>query len=79
MDTLYVATAGVGGNNSTNCAQVIPPVGPYMGGNTSSIVKISPEGDVSTVAENCPLTSIHLVLLWVLLMLNLLETNFMRC
>ncbi len=51
---LYVATAGLGGNTTTNCVQVIPPVGPYMGGNTSSIVKISPNGDVSTVASELP-------------------------
>lgn len=53
---LYVALAGVGGTNSTigQCTQVIPPVGPYLGGNTSSIIKISPAGVVSTVASNLP-------------------------
>lgn len=53
---LYVALAGVGGTNSTvgQCTQVVAPVGPYLGGNTSSIIKISPKGKVSTVVENLP-------------------------
>lgn len=53
---LYVATAGFGGPNSTvgQCTQVIPPVGPYKGGNTSSIIKINHSGAVSTVADNLP-------------------------
>jgi len=53
---LYVALAGVGGPNSTlgQCTQVIPPVGPYTGGNTSKIIKISPGGSVSTVVDNLP-------------------------
>lgn len=53
---LYVAVAGVGGTTSTEgqCTQVIPPVGPYLGGNTGKIIKISPEGTVSIVAENLP-------------------------
>jgi len=51
---LYVATAGVGGNTLTSCEQVIPPVGPYLGGNTASILKISPNGDVSVVADELP-------------------------
>jgi len=53
---LYVAIAGIGGTNSTEgqCTQVIPPVGPYKGGNTSKIIKISPAGSVSTVADNLP-------------------------
>ncbi len=51
---LYVATAGVGGNNTTTCEQVIPPVGPYMGGNTASILKISPDKNVSVVADELP-------------------------
>ena len=55
---LYVATAGTGGTNSTNgqCDQVIPPVGPYTGGKNAKILKISPSGEVSTVAENLPST-----------------------
>jgi len=51
---LYVASAGIGGDTSTSCEQVIPPVGPYLGGNTSSILKISPNGDVSTVVDELP-------------------------
>jgi hypothetical protein len=53
---LYVATAGMGGTNSTEgqCTQVIPPVGPYLGGNTAKILKINRHGIVSTVAENLP-------------------------
>ncbi len=53
---LYVATAGFGGPDSTIgvCTQVLPPVGPYHGGNTSKIIKISTEGTVSTVVQNLP-------------------------
>ena len=51
---LYVAVAGFGGTTSTECVQVIPPVGPYKGGNTSKIIKISPDGTVSTVADKLP-------------------------
>ena len=53
---LYVATAGFGGKDSTTgqCVQVIPPVGPYKGGHTATIVKISSKGNVTTVAENLP-------------------------
>lgn len=53
---LYVALAGVGGPNSTEgqCTQVAPPVGPYTGGNTASIVKVNSFGDVTTVASNLP-------------------------
>jgi len=51
---LYVALAGTGGTNLTTCTQVIAPVGPYKGGNTSSIVKINPAGIVSTVIDKLP-------------------------
>ena len=51
---LYVALAGSGGTETTTCTQVIPPVGPYKGGNTSMIVKISPGGVVSRVADKLP-------------------------
>jgi hypothetical protein len=51
---LYVATAGFGGPNSTECIQVIPPIGPYKGGNTSKIIKISQSGAVSVVADHLP-------------------------
>jgi hypothetical protein len=52
---LYVALAGVGGTNLTSgCNQVVAPVGPYLGGNTASIIKISPKGKVSTVVDGLP-------------------------
>ncbi len=53
---LYVAEAGLGGNISTAglCDQVIPPVGPYLGGNSARIVKINSSGVVSTVAGDLP-------------------------
>lgn len=53
---LYVAVAGFGGTYSTagQCTQVIPPIGPYLGGNTGKIVKISSKGVVSTVVDNLP-------------------------
>jgi hypothetical protein len=53
---LYVAIAGFGGPDSTTgqCTQVIPPVGPYKGGHTAKIIKISPTGTISTVADNLP-------------------------
>lgn len=53
--SLYVASAGTGGTNTTTeCEQVIPPVGPYMGGNTSAILRISSDGAVTTVADELP-------------------------
>jgi hypothetical protein len=53
---LYVALAGFGGTDSTigKCTQVVPPIGPYKGGHTSKIIKISPDGTVSTVADGFP-------------------------
>ena len=53
---LYVAEAGSGGTMSTDgtCDQVIPPVGPYLGGFTSRISKVAKNGTVSTVADNLP-------------------------
>jgi hypothetical protein len=56
---LYVAEAGAGGTTSTTsgqCAQVVPPVGPYKGGLTARISKISPTGTRTTVADNLPST-----------------------
>jgi hypothetical protein len=49
---LYVAEAGTGGSNSTAklCTQVIPPVGPYLGGKTGRISKVDMSGNVTTVA-----------------------------
>ena len=52
---LYVAEGGSGGSDSsTQCDQVIPPIGPYKGGFTSKISKISPTGIASTVVDNLP-------------------------
>lgn len=53
---LYVAEGGRGGSHSTegNCTQVPPPIGPYTGGMTARISKISPAGDRTTVAEGLP-------------------------
>jgi hypothetical protein len=50
---LYVAEGGRGGTAHTTpqqCMQVPPPIGPYGGGFTAGIVKISPAGVVSPVA-----------------------------
>ena len=49
---LYVAEAGTGGSNSTQklCTQVIPPVGPYLGGKNGRISKVDMSGNVTTVA-----------------------------
>jgi hypothetical protein len=53
---LYVAEGGTGGNISTAgvCDSVIPPIGPYLGGNTGRISKIDHHGNVTTVADNLP-------------------------
>lgn len=53
---LYVAEAGTGGKNSTGsaCQQVPAPIGPYTGGNTDRISKISPDGTRTTVASGFP-------------------------
>jgi hypothetical protein len=53
---LYVAEGGTGGTNSTvgQCTQVIPPVGPYTGGMTARISRISPSGVRSTVVDHLP-------------------------
>lgn len=54
---LYVAEGGAGGDMSTvgtGVEQVLPPVGPYTGGFTARISKISPDGTVSTVVDGLP-------------------------
>jgi hypothetical protein len=53
---LYVAEAGNGGDHGTGtaCTQVPGPVGPYTGGTTARISKISPKGVVTTVATGFP-------------------------
>ena len=50
---LYVAEAGTGGTTSTSgqCAQVIPPVGPYTGGLTARISKFDKNWNRTTVAS----------------------------
>ncbi len=55
---LYVSEAGLGGDISTDglCDQVIPPIGPYLGGNSARILKISRSGNISTVVDNLPST-----------------------
>jgi hypothetical protein len=55
---LYVAEAGLGGTMSTagQCTQVPGPPGPgpYTGGFTARISKISPHGQVTTVMDGLP-------------------------
>ena len=53
---LYVAEAGTGGNASTAglCDQVLPPVGPKLGGATGRIVAINRRGAISIVAQGLP-------------------------
>jgi hypothetical protein len=54
---LYVAEGGTGGTESTvgQCDQVPSPVGPYTGGMTARISKISPDGTTrTTVMDNLP-------------------------
>src|SRR5579862_1072630 len=54
---LYVAEAGRGGPTSStsfDCAQVPGPVGPYSGGPSARISKITGPGQVSTVVDGLP-------------------------
>jgi hypothetical protein len=54
---LYVAEAGRGGPTLSidfPCQQVPPPIGPYHGGPTARISKITLDGHVSTVADGLP-------------------------
>jgi hypothetical protein len=53
---LYVAEGGTGGTQTTTATQCtqVPGVGPYSGGFTSRISKISPTGVRSTVVDNLP-------------------------
>jgi len=55
---LYVAEAGNGGSHGTGtaCTQVPGPVGPYTGGTTARVSKVSPKGVVTTVASGFPST-----------------------
>jgi hypothetical protein len=51
---LYVAEAGTGGGTSTigQCDQVVPPIGPYTGGTTSRISKVTSGGIRSTFVQD---------------------------
>jgi hypothetical protein len=53
---LYVAEGGQGGTDSTEgqCEQVVPPVGPYTGGENARISKLDANGQRSTVADGLP-------------------------
>jgi hypothetical protein len=53
---LYVAEGGSGGNASTVgiCNQVPAPVGPYTGGFTARISKVTSDGTVTTVVDHLP-------------------------
>src|SRR5258708_2120363 len=55
---LYVAESGTGGTNSAkgSCPQVIAPVGPYEGGNTSRILSFNSAGTRTIVASGFPST-----------------------
>ncbi len=54
---LYVVEAGIGGTNTTNCTQVIPPIGPYTGStNGSRISRISASGERFTFVDDLPST-----------------------
>jgi hypothetical protein len=53
---LYVAEGGAGGTLSSVgvCKQVVAPIGPYTGGFTARISKVTPDGTVTIVADNLP-------------------------
>ena len=53
---LYVAEGGAGGTTSSAglCDQVVPPVGPYTGGYTARISKITQDGTRTTVIDGLP-------------------------
>ncbi len=53
---VYVAEGGSGGDRSTagECEQVLPPIGPYTGGKTGRISKISSQGVRKTVVDDLP-------------------------
>jgi hypothetical protein len=53
---LYVAEGGAGGTTSSVglCDQVVSPIGPYTGGLTARISKISPNGTRTTVIDGLP-------------------------
>lgn len=53
---LYVAEGGAGGTISTEgqCEQVVPPVGPYTGGNTARISTVGSDGQRTTLIDGLP-------------------------
>jgi len=54
---MYVAEAGSGGTSTTKssqCDQVVPPVGPYANGRTARISRIGPNGNRTTLASGFP-------------------------
>jgi hypothetical protein len=54
---LYVAEAGPGGGTLSTvglCGQVAPPVGPFVAGHSARIVRVSPDGEQSVVADGLP-------------------------
>ncbi len=54
---IYVAEAGSGGSTATTaeqCAQVIPPIGPYTNGPTGRISRVDRHGNRTTVADGFP-------------------------
>src|ERR1700683_1605596 len=52
---LYVAEAGIGGTLSTQCTQVVAPVGPYTGSDTGSrISRIDWQGNRTTFVDHLP-------------------------
>jgi hypothetical protein len=54
---LYVAEAGIGGPTSSaslDCEQVPGPVGPYHGGRSARVSKITGPGQVTTVVDGLP-------------------------
>ena len=53
---LYVAEGGTGGTLSTagQCEQVVPPVGPYTGGDTARISTIDAAGERTTLVDGLP-------------------------
>jgi hypothetical protein len=56
---LYVAEGGTGGQlpPPSTCDQVPPPVGPYTGGFTARISKVTANGTRTTLVDHLPSTS----------------------
>lgn len=57
---LYVAEGGTGGKAPASigkCAQVPAPIGPYTGGSTARISKVTPDGTRTTLVNGLPSSS----------------------